>query len=179
MANKFKPKLVIVLTMIMIASATVLTYIEQITTPKIKAHAQQKKESAILTVLPGADEYEEVTKGDLTLYKGLDSSGSVVGYALQSSGQGFQSVLKIMVGLDPAKKEVLKVKILNQAETPGLGARIVEKGFKSQFNGKSFSDSFQAKEDIDAISGATISSQAMAEVIEKGIKKLQETDIVN
>ncbi|MFO7819911.1 MAG: FMN-binding protein [Halanaerobacter sp.] len=177
MANKFKPKLVIVLTIIMIASATVLTYIEQITTPEIEAHAQQKKEDAILTVLPGADEYEEVTEGDLTLYKGLDSSGSIVGYALESSGQGFQSVLEIMVGLDPEKQEVLEVKILNQAETPGLGARIVEEEFKAQFSGKSFSDSFQAKEDIDAISGATISSQAMAEVIEKGIEKLQEAGI--
>ncbi|MBM7556172.1 RnfABCDGE type electron transport complex subunit G [Halanaerobacter jeridensis] len=177
MADKIKPKLIIVLTIIMITSAGVLTFVQQLTLPKIQSHAQQKKENAILTVLPGAEEYEQVDKGNLTLYKGLDSSGNVVGYALQNSGQGFQSVLKIMVGLDVDAKKVMKVKILNQAETPGLGARIIEKQFKSQFNDKAFSDSFQAKKDIDAISGATISSQAMSDVIKGAIKKIQESDI--
>lgn len=177
MANKIKPKLIIVLTIIMIISAGVLTWVQQKTKPIIEQHAQEKKENAILTVLPGAEKYEKVSKGDLTLYKGLDSSESVVGYAMQNSGQGFQSVLKIMVGLDVDQKKVLKVKILNQAETPGLGARIGEKGFKSQFNDKSFGDSFKAKKDIDAISGATISSQAMSDVIKDAINKIKKADV--
>ena len=176
MADKFKPKLIIVLTLIMIISAGVLTWVQQKTEPVIEKHAQQKKENAILTVLPGAENYEKVTKGDLTLYKGLDSSGSLVGYAMENSGQGFQSVLKLMVGLDVEQKKVLKVKILNQAETPGLGARISEEQFKAQFNDKSFDDAFKAKEDIDAISGATISSQAMSDVIKDAIKQLQNTE---
>nr|AIB09468.1 electron transport complex protein RnfG [Halobacteroides sp. TB21] len=176
MANKIKPKLIIVLTIIMIISAGILTWVQQKTEPIIEQHAQEKKENAILTVLPGAEDYEEVTKGDLTLYKGTDSSGNLVGYAMENSEQGFQSVLKLMIGLDIEQKKVLKVKILNQAETPGLGARISEEEFKAQFNDKSFDDAFKAKEDIDAISGATISSQAMSDGIEDAIKKIQNTE---
>ncbi len=172
--NKIKPKLIIVLTLITICSATGLTYLYQVTSPIIEAHNQQKKKEAILKVLPKAEKYEEVTKDGLTLYKGLDSAGNKVGYAVQNSGQGFQSELKIMVGLDLENKKILQMKILNQAETPGLGARITEQQFKSQFQSKSFSDSFQAKKDVDAISGATISSQAMSDVIEGAIKQVQE-----
>ncbi|MGM0501058.1 MAG: FMN-binding protein [Bacillota bacterium] len=177
MANKIKPKLIIVLTLIMITSAGVLTFVQQITVPKIEQHAQAKQESAILTVLPGAEEYEEVEKDDLTLYKGLDESGNVVGYAMTNSGQGFQSILKLMIGFDLEEQQVLKVKILNQAETPGLGSRIVEEGFKSQFTDKDFSDEYVAKEDVDSISGATISSQAMADVIKDAIQKVKKADI--
>ena len=172
--NKIEPKLIVVLTLIMICSATGLTYLYQVTSPIIEAHAQKKKKEAILKVLPGAKEYEEVTKNGLTLYKGFDDAGNEVGYAFENSGQGFQSVLKIMVGLDLKNKKLLKVKILNQAETPGLGARITEQQFKSQFEGKSFADSFTAKKDVDSISGATISSQAMSDVIKNAIKQVQQ-----
>ena len=177
MADKIKPKLILTLTIIMIISAGVLTFTQQITTPKIKQHAQEKKEAAILTVLPGAEEYEEVTKDGLTLYKGMGKSGNTVGYAMTNSGQGFQSVLKLMIGFDLEEEKVLRIKILNQAETPGLGSRIVEKDFKSQFFDKAFSDQFQAKKDIDAISGATISSQAMSDVIKDAINKVQDLNI--
>jgi electron transport complex protein RnfG len=177
MADKLKPKLVIVLTLIMIISAGVLSFVQQKAKPIIEQHAKEKQEAAILTVLPGAEKYEEVNKDGLTLYKGIDNSGSTVGYAMTNSGQGFQSILKLMIGFDLNQGKLLKIKILNQAETPGLGSRISEKEFQSQFVGKDFSDSFTAKEDVDAISGATISSQAIADVIEDAINKLENADI--
>ncbi|GAB6099100.1 RnfABCDGE type electron transport complex subunit G [Halanaerocella petrolearia] len=174
MANKIKPRLIVVLTTIMIVSALVLSFVYQMTLPVIEAHAKQKKEKAILQVLPGAKKYEKVTKDGLTLYKGIDESGNVVGYSFQNSGQGFQSKLKLMIGMDLEKKKIIKINILSQAETPGLGARITEKVFKSQFKGKSFSDSYTAKEDVDAISGATISSQALSDVLSDAIDKVEQ-----
>src|SRR6056297_969333 len=108
MANKIKPRLIIVLTVIMIVSSLVLNFVYQVTKPVIKAHSKAKQEAAILDVLPPeATEYEKITKEytksaqdnkkakekELTLYKGLDNSGNVVGYAVQNSGQGFQSKL--------------------------------------------------------------------------------------
>ncbi|GAB6138401.1 RnfABCDGE type electron transport complex subunit G [Halanaerobaculum tunisiense] len=189
MANKIKPRLIIVLTVIMIVSSLVLTFVYQITKPVIKAHSEAKQEAAILDVLPTeATEYERITKEytkpvqdnkkakekELTLYKGLDSSGNVVGYAVENSGQGFQSKLKLMIGLDLEQSKIIKINILSQAETPGLGARITEPDFKSQFKGKSFADSFTAKEDVDAITGATISSQALSDVLATAIDDVQQ-----
>ena len=175
MANKIKPRLIIVLTIVMICSTVTLTFLRQLTTPIIEAHAEKKKEESILKVLPdSAKEYKKVTKDGLTLYKGLDKSGNIVGYAFQNSGQGFQSILKIMMGLDLENNKIIKVRILNQAETPGLGSRIKEETFKDQYKGKSFSDQFKVKEDIDSISGATITSVAMTDVIKEGIEKVQK-----
>ena len=176
MVDKIKPTLIITLTLIMVASASVLTVVQQQTVPKIEEHAQKRKENAILTVLPDADEYEQINKGDITLYKGLGSGGNVVGYAVQNSGQGYQSIIKIMVGLDMNQDKVKRINILSQAETPGLGARITNDQFKSQFYGKSFNDSYQAKKDVDAISGATISSQDVADVVKGAINKVQEIE---
>ncbi|AGB41908.1 electron transport complex, RnfABCDGE type, G subunit [Halobacteroides halobius DSM 5150] len=171
---KIKPRLIIVLTLIMIVSALVLTYVYQVTTPIIKAQAQEKKEKAILDVLPGAIKYKKVTKEGLTLYKGIDKSGNTVGYAVQNSGQGFQSIIKLMIGMDLKENKIIKINILSQAETPGLGSRITEKQFKAQFQGKSFSDAFKAKKDVDAITGATISSQALSDVLDEAIAKVQQ-----
>ena len=176
MVDKIKPTLIITLTLIMVASASVLTVVQQQTVPKIEQHAQEKKENAILNVLPDAEEYEQINKGEMTLYKGLDSGGNVVGYAVQNSGQGYQSIIRIMVGLDLNQNKVKRIKILSQAETPGLGARITEDQFKSQFYGKSFNDSYKAKADVDAISGATISSQDVADVVKGAINKVKDIE---
>jgi electron transport complex protein RnfG len=175
MMNKLEPKLIVVLTLVMICSATVLTYVYQETNPVIEARQARETKEAILQVMPSeAEKYEEVTKDGTAFYQGLDSNGNVVGYAVENSGQGFQSTLEVMVGLDLENNQIFDVIILNQAETPGLGARITEDQFKAQFEGKSFTDSFSTDEDIDAISGATISSQALSDVIKGAVNKVQQ-----
>ena len=172
--NKIKPSLIIVLTTIMIISAMVLTFIYQTTTPLIEEHAAKAKENAILGVLPGAVEYKKIEKNGLKLYKGLDESGNQVGVAMVNEGQGFQDAIELMIGIDVEEKKLLKIKVLQQLDTPGLGARISEEQFKSQFKGKSFSDSYVAKKDVDAIAGATISSQAVADILKDSINKVQK-----
>ncbi len=172
--EKIDIKLIIALTLIMIVSATTLTFVYQATTPLIKEHAAQAKAEAILAVLPGAVEYKKIEKGDLELYQGLDDSGNIVGVAMQNEGNGFQDTIGLMIGMDIDKNKLLGVKVLEQLDTPGLGARMVEDGFKSQFEGKSFSDGFIAKKDVDAITGATISSQAVSDILKDAINKVQK-----
>ena len=170
-----KFKMISVLTVIMILSAIVLTFTFGFTKPKIEAYKEKKTKQAILEVLPGAKEYETVTKGDLELYKGYDENGDLVGTAFETEGAGFQSVLKIMLGLDLENNKILAIKILNHQETPGLGARITKPWFENQFSGKQFSDKFKAKEDVESIAGATISSQAVSDIVKKAVKKVEST----
>jgi len=79
----------------------------------------------------------------------------------------------VKVGFDNELK-VKAVRILEQTETPGLGAKITEHGFLDQFAGKSGNELYLKKYHkegtLDAVTGATISSKAVSD----GILKLQE-----
>ncbi|KXS37604.1 MULTISPECIES: RnfABCDGE type electron transport complex subunit G [unclassified Candidatus Frackibacter] len=169
-----KVAMVAVLTIIMILSATVLTFVFGFTKPKIDAYAAQQKKKAILNVLPGATKYKTIQKGNLELYKGYDKNGDLVGTAIETKGPGFQGMIKLMLGMNLKNDKVLAIKILSHLETPGLGARITEPWFENQFKNKQFNDKFKAKSDVKAIAGATISTQAVSDIIENTIQKVQK-----
>ena len=172
--KKVDPKLIVVLTVIMICSATVLTFLHRVTEPQIEAHAQRAKEEAIKQVLPGTAEFDEVTKGELTLYRGLDETGSVVGHALEKGKRGYQEDVVLMIGFDLEDQIIMGIEILDHAETPGLGARIEEEEFRGQFQNQPLTASFQINQDVDAISGATISSEAVVEIVKEAAVEIQE-----
>lgn len=100
----------------------------------------------------------------------MDEQGQIVGYAFVGEGNGYGGVVRVLVGVDEATDQVLNVKILNHAETPGLGSRIEEEGFRSQFAGKTVDDPITVNQDIQIISGATISSRAVADAVREGLQ---------
>jgi electron transport complex protein RnfG len=172
--NDSKVAMIAVLTIIMIISATVLTFVFGFTKPKIDAYAAKQKKKAILNVLPGATEYKTVKDGDLELYKGYDDAGNLVGTAIETEGPGFQGIIKLMLGMDLQENKVLAIKILSHLETPGLGARITEPQFQNRFKNKSFSDKFKAKEDVESIAGATISTQAVSDIVKNTFEQVEK-----
>jgi len=60
--------------------------------------------------------------------------------------------------------------VLKQKETPGLGSAITKMSFLQQFIGKSLKDRLAPKEDIDTITGATISTRAVCDGIKQALK---------
>ena len=103
------------------------------------------------------------------------------GYIFIASGESFASTIETMVAVDTDGK-IVGIKVISHEETPGYGDKIEEiregedaHWFTGQFIGKSASDSIALKEDsvdIDAITGATVSSNAVTESINTGLKKL-------
>ncbi|OGX23224.1 MAG: hypothetical protein A3K54_01130 [Omnitrophica WOR_2 bacterium RBG_13_44_8] len=65
---------------------------------------------------------------------------------------------------------ITAIKILNQNETPGLGAQVVEPSFTGQFNHQDL----QGLSKVQAITGATISSKAVIESVQAKAKEIQE-----
>lgn len=173
MKNSFA-RLIIVLTIISIGSGLVLALTYNSTIPVIKAIAAREQKEAILETLPGASKYEEISGAEFPMYKGLDDAGNVVGFAYVAEGGGFQGVIRIMVGVNPDEEVLTSIKVLSHSETPGLGARITEAWFQDQFKGKSVKDNFVAKEDVEAITGATISSDAVSTIIKQSLPKAIE-----
>ena len=137
------------------------------------AEVDQKKNAAAIAEVLGTDEnsrLETVTKDDLTYNLAYDAQGNLLGAAVKTfSNAGFSGRIELMVGL-LADGTINKVSVLQQSETPGLGANMVNPKFKDQFDGKNPA-SFKLKVtkdggDVDAITAATISSRAFSEAVQ-------------
>jgi electron transport complex protein RnfG len=98
-------------------------------------------------------------------------NGTLIGAALKTSRASYSGAIKILVGVS-ADGRISGVKILEQTDTPGLGANAGSpayyvdrpKGirFYDQFVGKKISDAFEPKQDVIAITAATITSKAVS-----------------
>ena len=84
-----------------------------------------------------------------------------------------------MVGVNAAG-EIQGVEILKQLETPGLGARITEPGFRQGFAGRNIADTdWRVRKDggdIDQITAATISSRAVVEAVKAGVEVFKRNE---
>jgi Na+-transporting NADH:ubiquinone oxidoreductase subunit C len=124
------------------------------------------------------------TKNGLNFYKAKQDS-LLLGYCFPITGKGLWGKIDALIALDPELEKIIKLEIIEQNETPGLGGRITESWFKDQFKNKTvfFEDkivSFQltvegeatAADEIDQITGATASSKAVIDMIRNNIEKI-------
>jgi electron transport complex protein RnfG len=118
-------------------------------------------------------------------YAGYDDEGKLVGIALEAAGQGFQDIVSILYGYSPECKCVIGMKVMASKETPGLGTKIeTDPAFRANFDaldvsldadGSSIANPATLVKpgkktelwQIESITGATISSQAIADILEK------------
>ena len=181
------------LAIICLAASGLLSVVYNITQPRIVAQAKMEEEAALKDVFPAAARFEPLKEGDETLYyKALDTDGAVAGYAFRAEKKGYSSVIVTMVGM-ARDGTIERIKILSQNETPGLGTRIVEvlqketiwdvllrrvrisekprPWFQVQFDGKPHE---ALDEDVEAITGATISSLAVITSVETKSREIME-----
>lgn len=167
-------QMILVLVVVSIISAAALTVVYEETQPIIQKNKMNALEQALHEVLPNAEQFEEtsfdVSETNLVqIYKGL-AGNRVVGYVFVSKTHGFSDYIKILIGTNT--QQITNVKVIEHAETPGLGSRITEDSFLSQFKNRDIN-----YQEFDAITGATISSSAVIDAVteaESFIKKLQE-----
>ena len=169
--------MVLVLFCISLIASLCLGLVNMITEGPIEAAKEKAKQEALMQVLPEFDEVKQdstytVDKLVIPTYKAV-KGGEVVGYAIESATKsGFNGEIKLMVGFD-TKGTILNVNVLKQAETPGLGAKMVEEGnpLLASVRGKEAPKTkLTVKKDggdIDALTAATISSRAYAEAVSR------------
>ena len=131
----------------------------------------------------------EAMSGDVTneqvVYAGFDNENNLVGLAVEASGQGFQDVLNLLYGYSPEKQQIIGFYVLESRETPGLGDKIdKDENFLNNFKALdvSLDDNLQAIKNpvepvkngsktnpwqVDCITGATISSKAVGNIIKQ------------
>jgi Na+-translocating ferredoxin:NAD+ oxidoreductase subunit G len=105
-----------------------------------------------------------------------DADGDLMGYLIVSSRKGYGGIVPVMVAIDPSGI-IVGVRVLFNDETPGLGKNIEKPGFLGQFIDHPADTPFSIDGDststIDAVSGATISSRAVTDAINKAIDCFQ------
>ncbi len=171
--------MVAVLAAITTVTAAAVGAVYNVTADPIARAKGQKKVSALAEVLPGFDNTpsEEVDTvavggGELLVYTAR-MGGQEVGYAVESfTNSGFSGLIRIMVGFEP-DGTIRNISVLEQNETPGLGAKIAVDGnpVKVSFVGYNPADLKMAVRkdggDIDAITASTISSRAYVQAVER------------
>lgn len=183
-------KMIIVLTIITALSGAVLSSWDSITKPLIEFHKLEALKAAISDVLPQYDYYDEIQVEGGTLYIGrIEDQEKSVGVAFETSGSGFQGNVSVMLGVDPTFTSITGLKVLEQIETPGLGTKIVEDPsnkanpfwFPEQFVGVTIFPEItvvknikpSTPNEIQAISGATISSKAVVDILNENISRIK------
>jgi len=126
----------------------------------------------------------------IPVYAGYDADGKLLGIAANGAAQGYAGLVHLLYGYDPVCQCIRGIKVLKLAETPGLGDRIIsDADFVANFDqldarlnadgGDLANDIVTVKHgskhnpwEIDAISGATISSKAVGRALNLSTKQL-------
>ncbi len=121
-----------------------------------------------------------------TVHAGFDAGGNLVGIAVQGQGMGYQDVIRVLYGYAPGRQAIIGLQVLASKETPGLGDKIEkDPAFLENFHaldvsldagGQAIAHPIEPvksgeKTDpwqIDGITGATISSKAIAGILREG-----------
>jgi electron transport complex protein RnfG len=160
-----------------------------ITQPMIERNRAEALEAAIYRVLEGARTRVAfvIREGKLArfespdgslpkeeaVYAGYDEAGALLGFAIPAEGAGFQDTIKLLYGYNVERKRVVGMEVLASLETPGLGDKIIKDAkFVGSFRDLAVEPEIVAvksgssgENEIDAISGATISSNAVVRII--------------
>lgn len=174
-------KMLITLTIIGGVSGAGLSQLDNWAQPKIAYHRQKATEEAIFLVQPNGKSYEKA-EAEFELYIVKDESGSEIGYAFPYEGNGYQGAIRVMIGVKSDMKTTTAINILDQVETPGLGTKIMEEPFTSKFKELVVDPRIttiknaEAKNpgEVQTITGATISSKAVCEIVSNGLEELRK-----
>jgi len=166
-------------------SSGLLVAVNSYTAPRIARNEELRLKAAALDALdiPYTNEglekvfkekVEIIKKGDLSFYCASDKA-----VAFEFHGPGLWGPISGIVSLERDLITIRRVRILHQEETPGLGARIAADEFLSQFKGKVLEPILvfvtkgkaKAKNEVDAITGATGSSKAFEKLLNESIKE--------
>ncbi|MFH1189817.1 MAG: RnfABCDGE type electron transport complex subunit G [Candidatus Omnitrophota bacterium] len=168
----------IILGAICLAATLVLAFTYEVTKPIIAAEMAREEQEALKVIMPEADSFSPATAGEMEYFEARKGS-SLIGYCLKITGSGYGGYMRIIAGIDTLG--VIKgLKILEHQETPGLGSKINETRpgesepyFLRQFKGKN-ARAVKVKSNIDAITGATISSKAVTDAVNKAVTEFLE-----
>ncbi len=181
-------RMILVLTLVGLISGGFLAGVAALTKERIALNVQAEIEEAIKEVVDDAAINQVVhEEKDLLIYRELEEAGELVGYAVQATGVGFQDKITLMFGLDASLKEITGLTIIDQKETPGLGAKIEDwEAFLQFWENRDAAGQLALRKppastidellptEINTITAATISSKKVLEIVNLSLERVRE-----
>ena len=195
-------KLITTLATVAMISGLLVVLVYEFTKPIIAENQRLATERAIFKVLPTAKSRltfvveqdklilaDDKTRGEL-VYAGYDQHNKLVGIAINAAAQGYQDTVKILYGYNPESGCITGFDVLKSTETPGFGTKITtDEGFLANFKCLDAQVNVaqsglvntiktvrhgtkQHDWQIDAISGSTITSNAIGRMLNQSAQAL-------
>ena len=190
-------KLIFTLGLVGLLSGLILAGAYLYTLPIIEANKAAALQRAVYEVLPGCAEFQtlELRDGRLLpppetegsgeqsdpaprVFAGFTADGQLIGFAIQAQQAGFQDQIVGIFGYRPEQQLIVGFEVLESKETPGLGDKIMkDPGFQANFTSLAVEPPVtvvkkgekQKDNEIEAITGATISSKAVGRLLDKSL----------
>ena len=160
----------VILAVICLIATVMLAGLNRLTTPVIAANEAESANETYRALLPEADDFTQLPceiEGVTAVMEADNGAGYVI--TAQSRGYGGQVSAAVAFSKDGI---ILGVAMMENSETPGLGRKVTEKAFSDQFVGRT-AEAFTIDE-IDAVTGATISSKAAVAAINLAIQAYEQ-----
>lgn len=195
-------RMIMVLSGIAMLSGFLVVLTSQLTAPRIAENQRLAIERAVVQIIPGAVSFREFVLDEKGLqpldsggsgeviYAGYDVDNKLAGIAARAGAQGYADMIYLLYGYAPDCQCIRGIKVLKMAETPGLGDKIIkDAAFVSNFDaldarldgtGTALENPIvtvkhgnkQHAWEIDAVSGATISSKAVGKALNQSAQQL-------
>ena len=161
--------------------------------PRIDQNEKDKLNNLMKSLITDANSFElavedaeiKGSKGKIIktdIYKALYTDGRTLGYAFVAIGSGFADKIKLVIATDIKCEKVFGFKVLASNETPGFGSKITEDFYGNQFKEAPATELIISKtgdpeiidDKIVAISGATVSSEAVVKIFNTFIAQIKQ-----
>jgi Na+-translocating ferredoxin:NAD+ oxidoreductase subunit G len=177
-----------VLVGIAVVAGLAIAVVYEVTAERVAQQQDRQLSEAVQEVLPGTVHWEarfDSGAASPQLFAAYNAEQRLIGFAVPAEGMGYQDHIRLLYGIDTSRGRILGLRVLDSRETPGLGARIAEDAaFLAQFRDRpinfdptgtpralSLSGRAESADGIDAITGATVSSQAVVRIINESLAR--------
>lgn len=176
-------QMILVLSLLCGTAGFCLSYLKMTTASRIESQALTFVQGpAILDVFRDADNSPINDRRTFPLKDGHTvnvfpclKKGKLTGVAVEQFGSGYGGDLGVVVGFNIQNDTLAGIGITTMKETAGVGTRVKEPAFLRQFPGKSLPVKLRSQGgDIDAISGATVSSNGVMGAVDQAVAVYQE-----
>jgi len=161
--------------------------------PRIEQNKINKRNRLVGALLPEAKDFilldKEIEieslrgkKEKIEVYRATSKEGECVGWSFNAAGSGFADKIELVVAVDKDFEKLAGFDVLSSNETPGFGDQIKYDYYRDQFAGApaeelklvASGDPKKIDAEIVAISGATVSSEAVVEIINNFLTQIKE-----
>ena len=161
--------------------------------PRIRQNEINKRNRMVTMLLPEAKDFilldkqieiqsPQGKKEKVEIYRAVSEANECVGWSFEAAGSGFADKIKLVVALDKNFEKIAGFDVLASNETPGFGDQIKYDYYRDQFKGApagelklvTVGERSKIDSEIVVISGATISSEAVVEIVSNSITQVKE-----